>query len=390
MKQWVDATVTERMVELRRAIHKHPELAFEEKETAALIMSELDGLGIPYTYEGEGSGVIGRLDVDTGRPTIALRADMDALPGAENTDLPFASTIEDKMHACGHDAHVAMVLGAAHLLANRPPDVNVRFIFQPAEERGGGARTVIAAGALESVDAIFGGHVTHHYRVGEIMVSAGTITAQSDRFSIDVHGRGGHGARPHEATDAVVITGLLITALQTLVSREIDPVHPSVVTIGRVEAGSAPNVIAETAHLEGSIRTTRADVRDQLHDGIHRMARAFGELHNAELEVSIDMGYPPVINSRREAELAYRAARDVVGDAHLMQLDHPSMGAEDFSYYLEQIPGCYVRFGARAGDQPYVPLHSPAFDVDEQVLGVGAAFFAQLARDAAGEYGSAG
>jgi hippurate hydrolase len=387
MTQWVDSAVGERMVELRRAIHKHPELAFEERKTAALIMDELDGLGVPYTYEGQGSGVIGRLEVDADLPTIALRADMDALPGAENTDLPFASTIEDKMHACGHDAHVAMVLGAAHLLARRPPGINVRFIFQPAEERGGGARTVIAAGALEGVDAIFGGHVTHHYRVGEIMVSAGTITAQSDRFAIDVHGRGGHGARPHEATDAVVITGLLITALQTLVSREIDPVHPSVVTIGRVEAGTAPNVIAETAHLEGSIRTTRADVRDQLHDGIRRMARAFGELHNASLDVSIDMGYPPVVNSRREAELAFRAARDVVGDAGLMQLDHPSMGAEDFSYYLEQIPGCYVRFGARAEDQPYVPLHSPAFDVDEQVLAVGAAFFERLVRDAAGEYG---
>jgi amidohydrolase len=317
--EWVDATVVQRMVELRRAIHKRPELAFEEKETAALIMGELDGLGIPYTYEGEGSGVIGRLEVDPNLPTIALRADMDALPGAENTDLPFASTIEDKMHACGHDAHVAMVLGAAHLLVKHAPGINVRFIFQPAEERGGGARTVISAGALEGVDAIFGGHVTHHYRVGEIMVSAGTITAQSDRFAIDVHGRGGHGARPHEATDAIVITGLLITALQTLVSREIDPVHPSVVTIGRVEAGSAPNVIAETAHLEGSIRTTRTDVRDQLHDGIRRMARAFGELHNAALDVSIDMGYPPVINSRREAELAFRAARDVVGDAGLMQ-----------------------------------------------------------------------
>lgn len=390
MTDWVPPKVAERMVELRRAIHKHPELAFEERETAALIMRELDGLDIPYAYEGEGSGVIGRLDVDPALPTIALRADMDALPGAENTDLPFASAIEDRMHACGHDAHVAMVLGAACLLAEQPPGVNVRFVFQPAEERGGGARTVIAAGALAGVDAIFGGHVTHHYRVGEIMVSAGTITAQSDRFAIDVHGRGGHGARPHEATDAVVITGLLITALQTLVSREIDPVHPSVVTIGRVEAGTAPNVIAETAHLEGSIRTTRTDVRDQLHDGIRRMARAFGELHNASLDVSINMGYPPVVNSRREAELAFRAARQVVGDAGLMQLDHPSMGAEDFSYYLEQIPGCYVRFGARAEDQPYVPLHSPAFDIDEQVLGVGAAFFNRLVRDAAVEYGPAG
>jgi hippurate hydrolase len=236
------------------------------------------------------------------------------------------------------------------------------------------------------VTAIFGGHVTQHYRVGEIMVAEGVITAQSDRFTIVVHGKGGHGARPHETIDAVVITGLLITALQTLVSREIDPVHPSVVTIGQVNAGSAPNVIAETATLQGSVRTTLPQVREQLHEGIRRMAKAFGILHNASLEVDIQEGYPPVVNSGREAQLAYRAARTVVGEPGLMQLDHPSMGAEDFSYYLEQIPGCYVRFGARSEGQEYVPLHSPSFDIDENVLRVGAAYFDQIARDAAAEY----
>ena len=263
-----------RMIELRRTFHRRPELAFEEAQTAATIIAELETLGIPYSYGGKGSGVVADLQASSDRPTIALRADMDALPGAENTDLPFASSIEGKMHACGHDAHMAMVLGAARLLVDAPPDVNVRFMFQPAEERGGGARTVIAAGGLDGVDAIFGGHVTQHYRVGEIMVAEGVITAQSDRFVIEVRGKGGHGARPHEATDAVVVSAVLITALQTLVSREVDPVHPSVITVGRIEAGSAPNVIAETARLEGSIRTTRADIRDHIHGGIRRMARA--------------------------------------------------------------------------------------------------------------------
>jgi len=382
--QAVPDSVFDRIVELRRAFHRVPELAFEEARTAEKIIAELEALGIPYEYGGKGTGVIGRLEHDG--PTIALRADMDALPGAENTDLPFASTIEGKMHACGHDAHMAMVLGAAHLLAESPPDIGVRFVFQPAEEKGGGARTVIASGALEGVTAIFGSHVTHHYRVGEIMVAEGVITAQSDRFAIEVHGRGGHGARPHEATDAVVITGLLITVLQTLVSREIDPVHPSVVTVGRVEAGSAPNVIAETARLEGSIRTTMPHVREHLHSGIRRMARALGELHKASLTVEIQDGYPPVVNSPREAKLAYQAARRVVGEQGLMQLDHPSMGSEDFSYYLEKIPGCYVRFGARPEGQEYIPLHSPSFDIDENVLRVGAAFFDQVARDAAAAY----
>jgi hippurate hydrolase len=315
---------------------------------------------------------------------------MDALPGAENTDLPFASTIEGKMHACGHDAHMSMVLGAAYLLSESPPDINTRFVFQPAEEKGGGARTVIASGLLDDVTAIFGGHVTHHYRVGEIMVADGVITAQSDRFTIHIRGKGGHGARPHEATDAVVTTGLLITTLQTLVSREIDPVHPSVVTIGVVEAGTAANVIAETAKLEGSIRTTLPEVRAHIHNGIRRMARGLEELHNVSIDVQLAEGYPPVVNTRREAQLAYRAARCVVGDEGLMQLDHPSMGAEDFSYYLEHIPGCYVRFGARSEHMKYLPLHSPSFDIDEGVLPVGAAFFDQVARDAALEYPEAG
>jgi len=388
--QAVPEPVFGRMVELRRAFHRHPELAFEEEDTAELIIRELDSLGMPYEYGGKGTGVVGKLHTGNDRPTIALRADLDALPGAENTDLPFASTVEGKMHACGHDAHMAIQLGVAQLLCASPPDINILFVFQPAEEKGGGARTVIATGLLDNVAAIFGGHVTHHYRVGEIMVADGVITAQSDRFLIHVRGKGGHGARPHEATDAVVTTGLLITALQTLVSREVDPVHPSVITIGRVEAGTAANVIAETATLEGSIRTTLPEVRTHIHNGIRRMARGLEELHNVSIDVQIAAGYPPVVNTRREAQLAYRAARSAVGEAGLMQLDHPSMGSEDFSYYLEHIPGCYVRFGARSENMKYVPLHSPSFDIDEGVLRVGAAFFDQVVRDAALEYLEAG
>ena len=371
------------MVELRRAFHRHPELAFEEAHTAELIVQELDRLGVPHEYSGPGGAVIGCLTSAAGAsPTIALRAEMDALPGAENTDLPFASTVEGKMHACGHDAHMAMVLGAASLLTESPPPGTVLFVFQPAEERGGGARVVLESGALRQVRAIFGGHVTHHYRTGEIMVSDGVITAQSDRFRIEVRGRGGHGARPHEATDAVVVAGLLITALQTLVSREINPIYPSVVTIGRVEAGSAPNVIAENAVLEGSIRTTLPPVRMQLHQGVERVAKAVGELHNAEVSVAIDEGYPPVVNTPRETEIALAAARDVVGDAGLMAMDHPSMGSEDFSYYLQKLSGCYVRFGARREEREYIPLHSPEFAIDEAVLKVGARFFERVARRA--------
>jgi hippurate hydrolase len=200
---------------------------------------------------------------------------MDALPGTENTGLSFASCHPGKMHACGHDGHMAMVLGAAALLKENPPPGTVVFIFQPAEERGGGARVMIRSGAIEGVNAIFGGHVTRHYNVGQIMVASGAITACSDGFTIRVKGRGGHGARPHEAVDAVVVAGLLIIAVQTLVSREINPAYPSVVTIGKVEAGSAANVIAEEATLQGTIRTTTPNVRTHLIDGLQRITNLF-------------------------------------------------------------------------------------------------------------------
>jgi hippurate hydrolase len=375
------------MVELRRTFHRYPELAFEEKKTALVIIDELQRLGIPFEYGGVGGGVIAKLE-NGGKeaPTIALRADMDALPGEEKTGLPFASVNPGKMHACGHDGHMAMLLGAAALLKENPPPGNVVFIFQPAEEKGAGAKTIVESGALEGVNAIFGGHITRHYQVGQIMVASGVITAHSDGFTIRVQGRGGHGARPHEAVDAVVVTGLLIMAVQTLVSREIDPAYPSVVTIGKVEAGSAGNVIAESAILYGTIRTTNLDVRDHIINGLKRIATAVGELHNAKVEVEIRAGYPPVVNTVRETEIARRTVLKVLGQKGLAEMDHPSMGAEDFSYYLLHIPGCYVRFGACQQGCENIPLHSPYFDFDEEALKIGAAFFDRVAREAIAAY----
>lgn len=370
----------EQLVELRRWFHEHAELSFHEVETAEKIIQELEKLSIPYTYCGEGDGVVGRL-VSPGGPVVALRAEMDALPGRETTGVAYASKHEGAMHACGHGAHMAMVLGAAARLKKNPPPGEVVFIFQPAEENGGGSRTVIARGALENVGAIFAGHVTHEFPTGHIMVAPGTVTSQSDRFRIEICGKGGHGARPHEAIDAVVVSGLLISAIQTLVSREVNPLHPSVVTIGQVHAGTAANVIAEEAVLEGSIRSTREDVRVHIHSGLERMAEAAALLHNAEITVTIDSGYPPVINDREMTDIARQSARRVVGDACVAHMEHPSMGSEDFSYYLHEVPGCFVRFGARAEDWEAVPLHSPAFNIDENVLLTGVAFFEQVVRD---------
>ena len=382
-----DAPAFRRMVDLRRTLHAYPELAFEEVQTAGVIMRELDRLRIDYDYGGKGGAVVGRLTGTSKKsPVVALRAEMDGLPAQENTGLPFASRIDGHMHACGHDVHMAMVLGAAAMHVDSPPPGDVVYVFQPAEERGGGARVVLESGVLSDVSAIFAGHVTHHHRVGEIMVVPGTVTAQSDGFSIRVTGKGGHGARPHEAIDAVVITSLLIIAIQALVTREVDPVHPAVVTIGRVEAGTASNVIAEDAILEGTIRTTRADVRENLHRGIERLGRAFADLHRAEIDVEIRGGYPPVINTPTEAAFATEAVRRMDPRASLVLQEHPSMGSEDFGFYLQSFPGCYVRFGARPDDHVYVPLHSPQFDVDERVLGVGASWLSEVARVAMGEY----
>ena len=375
-------TIFPRLVELRRHFHKYPELAYQEIDTAQTIMNELDRLEIAHVYGGAGGGVVGRLVGDRRSPTIALRAEMDALPCTERTGLPFASSEPDRMHACGHDVHMAMLLGSATLLAAAPPPGTVLFLFQPAEEAGNGACAMLESKMLDDADAIFAAHVTRHYRVGEIMVSDGTITAQADRFTFRVRGRGGHGARPHEAVDAVVVTGLLITAVQTLVSREINPVHPSVVTIGAVRAGSAHNVIAEDAVLEGTIRTTRPETRKQIVEGLQRMAAALGGLHNAEITVEFGESSPPVVNGARETAIARRAATAIVGADAVVEQEYPSMGSEDFSFYLDAIPGCYVRLGSRGKDDVYLPLHSPLFDVDEGVLKIGSAYLDRVAREA--------
>ena len=270
------------MVELRRAIHRHPELAFEERKTAQRLMAGLEMLAIPFEYGGVGGGIIARLGSGRpGVPTVALRVEMDALPGSENTGLPFASQVPGKMHACGHDGHMAMVMVEASCMACGPSSAGMW--------RG----TTVWA---------------------RLWWRVGVITAFADGFTIAVHGRGGHGARPHEAVDAVVVAALLVMAIQTLVSRETNPAYPPVVTVGKVQAGSAPNVIAEDAILHGTIRTTRPDVRTRILDGLRRMARAIGELRGANVSVEAQEGYTPVVNTPLEADIARRAALKVGGN----------------------------------------------------------------------------
>jgi hippurate hydrolase len=374
-----------RMVGLRRDLHRHPELSGEERRSADRIAVELDDLGVAYRAGVGGHGIVGEIPGRDGGPTIALRADIDALPIHEETGLEFASQVDGVMHACGHDGHTAMLVGAAELLLADPAPGPTRLIFQPAEERGPGASAMIAADALEGVTAIFAGHLDRHYPPGTLAISDGAVNAASDAFMIDIRGQQGHGARPHEAIDAVVVGSLLVTALQTIVSREVDPAHPSVVSVGRFDAGTAANVIAGTARLEGTIRSQEEAVRDHLCRSVERIAGAIGQLHDAVVEVRIRRGNPPVVNPPAMADLARRAAAGVASVEHVVPLRTVNMGSEDFGLFMEHVPGCYVRYGAQVAGREGYPAHSSRFDFDEAALITGADWLAAIARLAGNE-----
>jgi hippurate hydrolase len=381
----LDPAVFESVVAMRRDLHRHPELAWEERRTASKVCEYLDGIGVTYRSGVAGTGIVAEIPGGgAATPPVALRADLDALPIREETGLVFSSKVEGIMHACGHDGHTSMLLGAARLLAESsgPLPAPVRLIFQPAEETGLGAKAMIEHGALEGVAMIFGGHLDRHYPLGRIVVTEGAVNASSDRFEIRVGGKGGHAARPHETTDAVVVGALLVTAIQTIVSREVNPAHPSVVTVGVFEAGTAHNVIAGRAHLAGSIRAQDPEVREYLHGSLRRVCEAVGQLHGAEIDFEILEGTPAVINPPAMAALAREAAASVVGSENVGPMEVANMGGEDFSYYLERVPGAYVRFGTVVpGVEPH-PAHSSRFDFDEGALAVGALYYEALAREA--------
>ena len=380
MGQAVDAGLVDRIVAMRRDLHRHPELSWQEHQTAERISSALHELGIPHRRL-LGTGVIADLPCSDGLEAVALRADTDALPIQEETGLPFASVNDGVMHACGHDGHTSMLLGAAELLS-RGGDLPapVRLIFQPAEEQGAGAKALIEEGVLENVAVVFGGHLDRHFKTGTLVVAEGAASASTDYFTIRVTGHGGHAARPHETIDAVVVGSLIVTAIQTIVSREIDPSDPSIVTIGRFKAGQAPNAIAGQAELAGTIRAQSMRVREHLKESIRRVAEAIGQLHQAGLEIELEEGSPPVVNTPGATALAYEAATAVVGEKQVRRNWRVTMGGEDFANYLQEVPGCYIRIGARpAGDQGF-PAHSSRFDFDEAALPIGASWMAEIAR----------
>ncbi len=380
IKELVDDGMFDWLKQVRRKIHANPELGFEEYKTAGYISNCLRALGVEHQTGVAKTGVVGWLKTSKKAPTVAIRADMDALPIEEQTGLSFSSKVVGKMHACGHDGHVTIALGACALLKKAPPAGNVVFIFQPAEETDGGAHQMITEGALDGVDVIYGGHIDPHFLTGEIAIKEGITSAYTDSFDIEITAKGGHAARPHEAIDGIIIAAQIILQIQTIVSRQIDPFAPAVITIGELRAGHVYNAIAQKAYLKGTIRTIDDGIRKTIMEKLKLIVSSFASMYGVHIDINFYAGYPPVINHKRECGFAYSVAQNLLGQDNIKTIEHPSLGGEDFSFFVHKVPGCFVRYGARSANSEFTPVHSPFFIFDEEVLRVGAAYMAELIR----------
>ena len=372
---------TSALLALRRDLHRAPELSWQEHGTAARLEATLRALGAEDIRRVAGTGVVARLrGQDPGAPAVALRGDIDALPIQEETGLDFASQTAGVMHACGHDVHATWTIGAGMLLARSPARGDVVLVLQPAEEVGAGATAILESGALDGVAAIFGGHVDRRFAVGQVIAEAGSLAASADTFTIQVKGRGAHGARPHEGADPIVGAAAIVTALQTIVARRIDPAAPGVVTVGTLNAGSASNIIPEAAVLTGTLRAMDPVTRQRLADEVVRIATGVGAAHGVEVRAEVQRGTPPIVNPLREATVARQAVQRALGDGALVPFGITNMGGEDFAFYMERIPGCFLRIGAREAGGERIAAHSPRFYADDGAIFVGGAVLAECAR----------
>ena len=371
----------------RRHLHEHPELAFQEFETAEFVRQRLESLGVEDIRTGIAvTGVTGLIRGGMPGPdrTVLLRADMDALPITQESDAEYRSRNDGVMHACGHDAHTAILLGVARLLMDRRHEFSgtVKLCFQPAEETPpGGAIRMIEEGVLDDppVDAAFGLHVSSGDPVGTVRVGPGPFMAGGDLFVIEVQGKGGHGASPDEAVDPVVIGAQIVTALQTLVSRETDPMETVVVSVGQFRGGEAFNVIPDSVRIGGTVRTFDPDLLERTNRRIGEIASGIATAMGGSAHVTIPKGYPPVVNDPDMAEVVRQAAVDVVGETNVLPAD-PKMGGEDFAHFLRSKPGAYFNVGCRNEERDIVwGHHHPRFDIDEECLGVGIETMARVA-----------
>ncbi|KAA6474770.1 M20 family metallopeptidase [Bacillus swezeyi] len=357
------------MVELRRHFHQYPELSHQEVNTPLAIAKYLENLGVEVRTNVGGQGVVGLIKGGLPGKTVALRADFDALPIQDQKDVPYRSTVPGVMHACGHDAHTSALLLAAKVLARHKKELkgNVVLIHQFGEEvTPGGAKPMIEDGCLDGADAIFGTHIWAPMPVGQAGVKSGAMMAAADKFTITVSGRGGHGGAPHLTTDALVTAASVVNHLQQIVSRRIDPTDAAVISIGTFHSGQAFNIIAEEAVIEGTVRTFSKQVQETIITEMKRIIKGVCDSNGASFKLDYEKGYPPVFNHEKETDIVRKCAKNVLGEQSVIELE-PNMIGEDFSYYLEKVPGSFFFTGA--GNQEAVavyPHHHPKFDIDEK------------------------
>jgi len=371
-------------IELRRRIHRRPELGLELPETQRAVLDALEGLDLEVHTGGSTSAVVAELRGARPGRTLLLRADMDALPMPEDTGLPFASEVDGAMHACGHDAHSAMLAGAAKLLHGMREELagTVKFLFQPGEEGFGGMRILIEEGLLAStprVEGAFALHMDSTLPAGTIATRPGAILASADVFSVDVKGKGGHAALPHLARDPIVVACEMVTSIQGLVTRRMNAFDPVLVSVTRMRAGTTTNVIPETASFQGTIRTVSSAARKAIHEKLPRLVEGIAAAHGIEAGFHLVPGYPVTVNHDEFAEFASEVAGTLLGDDRVVRMPSPMMGAEDFSYALEQVPGALAFLGARADESVAAPLHSNRMILDESAFAAGIALHAAVA-----------
>ncbi len=376
-----------KLVKLRREFHQYPELGYSEFNTSERVARELKRLGIKVRAGVAKTGVVGVLAGKKKGKTVALRADMDALPITEETNLPYKSKRPGLMHACGHDAHMACVIGAAVILSELKDDLpgNVKFIFQPSEESPpGGAKPMIREGVLENpkVSGIFGLHCDSAIPIGKIGVKEGPFMAQADSFDITIKGISAHGARPHDGIDAIVAASQAIQVLQTIVSRKIDPLQPVVISLGKIQGGTKRNIICSEVRLEGTARSLTKDVAQRIPRLIENMLSGVAKSSGASFELDYRKGYPVLINHPKATDLARNTISQLFGKRAIVEIKKPLMGAEDFAFFLQKVPGTFLRLGIRNPKKKAVyPWHHPKFAVDEDAIGIGASLLAGLAFD---------